>query len=374
MSGSVDNPHNVYITDISNAFYCPVGLGIQLPPNGDQVNGLVVFHDSVVVGRNDDIHVIYGNTNRIDVQDMFLLKKINTHTGFANQSVVQPVHNYLFYLGNDGNVYSMHTTQTNTELLATIILSKTIDLFQAPLNFTYDDFKIACSVFFNDEYYLSIADKVLVYSYRYQAWTLYDKIYARDFVKFEGQFFIGNGFGKLYRFSEGYDDDGMPITAYWKSKRFDMGEPSVFKQFRELFIVAHTYDDYKSTIKVKFEVDYVDIVKTNTIESELSRWGEAVFGDMFNMYNIFASYPIIIGQRGRVIRITFANGVAVHSIVPTNELLPLSVPEDTYCKVIDVDKFYRYNGYSWDEVNNEKIFQPLKVYEINGEYEFRGRR
>ena len=291
-------------------FYFPFAVQLQLPPNGDKVTGLIVFHDSVVIGRYNDVHVIYGNTNDDEIGNTFMLKKINTHAGFANNKVIQPAHNYLFYLGNDGNVYSMHTTQTNTEILATKILSKTVNLFNEPFSFTYDDFTLASSIFYKDEYFLSIRDKVLVYSYRFQAWTVYDGIDSRCFTSYDNQLFMGSGYGSLFRFGEDYNDDGKPIVSYWKSKMFHMGEPSIFKQFREMFIVAHTYDDFKSRIKMMFEVDYfskgtdyfgegVDIV------SQISTWDEAVFGDKFIGFNMLVSKPITIGQRGRVIRIIF---------------------------------------------------------------------
>src|SRR5690606_32990345 len=82
ISGSKDDDDNVFISDVGNGLYFPVFLPIQLPPNSDKINGMIVFHDSVVVGRSNDIHVIYGNTNRTDLSaTLFRLKRINTHTG-----------------------------------------------------------------------------------------------------------------------------------------------------------------------------------------------------------------------------------------------------------------------------------------------------
>lgn len=327
--GDIENPHAIYVSDLNNPMYFPTFMGLQLEPNGEKINGILSAFDTVLVSRPNDIHVIYGNTNRTDTDAYFLIRKVNTHTGFANNDVAKVVHNHIFYLGNDGIVYQMHTTQTDVYLLSTKILSQTIDLFLKPINMTTHDLYDATAIFYNDEYFLNIGDKTLVYSYRYMAWTLYDNINGSSFVIYNNVLFIGNQYGKILNFNDEYNDDGEPIVCYWKSKRFDMDTPSNYKQFREIFVVAHVYDDYTSEIKIEFEIDYYSIIETEIIKSQISKWDEAQFGDQWVEHNILASYPLIIGQRGRVIKFVFGN---------------------------------------------DKLNQPMMIYEINCEYEMKGKR
>lgn len=380
ISGSSDDDDNVFITDIMNGFYCPVFLPIQLPPNGDKVVGLFVFHDSIIVGRNYDIHVIYGNTNRTDLSnDLFRLKRVNTHTGFASHNAVSIAHNYMFFAGHDGNMYAMHTTQTNVDILATQILNHTIDIEKAPISVTNVDLASSYSVFFNDIWYVSIGDKLLLYSYRHRSWTLY------KFTDFSPTSLYIKGYDLIIGINTGvsvkidntkYSDLGKPYQSYWSSKVMDYDQPSVFKQFREFFIVADTFSSYDSDINFTFEVDYIDVKDTHTIQNQISVWGKSKWGDRFINRNIVTSLPIIIGRRGRTLRVTFSNGYFPHSTVATKADLDnvLGKEEGMLVYVTDESAYYLYTDFSWVKQTDENLFQPMKVREVNGEYELRGKR
>lgn len=376
VSGCEDTPHMVYISDVNNTLYFPVNLPLQVPPNSDKIVGLKYFHSAIIIFRKYDVHVLYGNTNRMDTGDMFRLKLINTHTGSVNNNSIQIVHNYLFYLGSDGIVYRLHTPQTNTDLLATKVVSKEIDLFKEPIGYELEDLDSASTIFFNNEYWLSIKDKILVYSYDYMAWTLYNNINATSFLELDGELIIGTDDGRTLQFGVGYSDDYLPYVAYWISKRYDFGIPSNYKQFKELYIIAHVYDDYVSNIKLDFEIDYVNVRDTPVVKSRLSLWAVAQWGDRFITRNIAPSLPLPIGRRGRVIRFMFGNGYFVDGIMETfQDILDLEeYIKDTIYFVKDEKKCYTYNGMRWVEMDEEELYQPLRIYEINGDYEVRSKR
>jgi hypothetical protein len=379
ISGSNVDDDNVFISDIGNAFYTPVYLPIQLPPNSDEVIGLKVFHNSVVVGRGGDAYVIYGNTNRTDLNSaMFRLRKINTHTGFASHGAVDQAHNHLFYLGGDGNVYGMHTTQTNTDILATTILNRTVDVFKHPIGATTANLPNAQSVFFQDEWLLCLGDKVLVYSYRHRAWTLYKffNISITSLFVNNNILLLGTNTGQVVKFSTEYYDLGKPFKASWASRVFDMDNPSSFKQFREFFIVAHTFNDFNSDVNVRFEVDYSDVKDNYKVINQIAIWGKSVFGHRFINRNINASLPIVIGRRGRGIKAILSNGYDESGTVTTYTDLETFTPkyEGTLVYVTDEIKYYLYTNNEWVAQSAEDINQPMKVYEVNGDYELRGKR
>lgn len=382
LSGSSGDDDNVFITDMMNGFYFPVWLPIQMPPNTDKIVGMEVFHDSIIVGRKNDVHVIYGVTNRLESTDLFRLKKINSHTGWANNDTVIPVHNYLYYLGSDGIVYSMYTTHTDVTFLTTKVISKQkIDFLLPPLSFTFEDMGNASAIFYDDCYWLKIKDRVLVYYFSLQSWVVF------EFQGFNVEFFykqgtdllFGTDIGRVVKYGvDGYSDLGEPYLVKWHSTEIDMGVPSTYKQFRELYVVANVYDDYDSVFKIAFDIDYVEIKDLINIQSAVSRWGVSEFGDRFLAKNIVASLPVIIGQRGRVIKIKITNNINLGTPVQTYS--DLSVYGETksgvVVKVLDEDEYYFYCGDSrvWKKKEPRELYYPIKVYEVNGEYELRGKR
>lgn len=377
VSGSEKDNDNVYISAIDNPFYFAVALPMQLPPNSDEVKGLAVFDDGIVIGRRDDLYVIHGMTNNPNLgAELFKLKRINSHTGFANNHSVDVAHNYLFYLGSDGNVYALGTTKQDEWTLSTTILNQQIDLFKFPIDLNKDDLKDAFSIFFDDEWLLSIKDKVLVYSYRHRAWTMYNHLEIRSFYKLQNQLVFGVESGCVSKFSDDYLDYDTPYEAFWISKVFDMEDSNSQKQFREFFIVAHTFEHFKSDIRMTFEIDYVDVDSEVVIENQISIWGVSRFGDRFITRNINASLPFVIGRRGRGIRFKFSNGFTSSGNVETRlDLNDIAnrVYGLTYY-VEDEESYYSFIDGRWVKQSVEDLNQAMQIYQVNGDYELRGKR
>ena len=379
VSGMEDDDDAVFISHISNPFYFPVTLPMRLPPNSDKIVGMHIFDDTVVVGRKDDLYAIFGRTNRPDTGfEPFSLRRINTHTGFANHKAIDIAHNYLFYLGNDGNVYALSSTRLDEKLISTTIISRQLDLFKHPINITRDDFKTANSVFFNDRWYLNIGDVTLVYFYRTRSWTLFKNINATHMYVYKGKLIWSNKDGYIAQFSDNnYLDFGKPYKCYWHSKLMDMGDANSFKQFRECFLVAHTYEEHNSLINVRFEIDYTDVKDRVVIENQISIWGKSKWGDRLINRNINETYPIIIGRRGRNIRFKITNGYEIHGEVNTFDELETyrGRVEGVLVYVLDEEAYYLYTSREWvkQDIEND-LNQRLKFYQVNGDYELRGKR
>lgn len=377
-SGNDKDDDNVFITDVRNAFYFPVSLPIQMPPNSDKIVGMIVYDNSVVIGRQHDIHAIFGNTNRPDMGiEVFNLKRINTHTGFANNHSVDIAHNYLFFLGNDGNMYALGSTRTDDKQLSTTIISQQIDLKKTPINININDLSKANSTFFGDLWYVNIDDKTLIYSYRLRAWTMFKGLNSKCMYVLNNKLIWCNDKGRTVAFSDTeYLDFGAPYEAHWHSKMFDMNESSTYKQFREFYIVAHTYGDYNSDINILFEIDYSDVKDKVTIINQISSWGKSVWGDRLINRNINESLPFVIGKRGRNIRFKITNGHNLRGETATYSNLEYYIgrEEGMVIKVLDENKYYLYTNNAWKLMNEDDLNQRMKFYQINGEYETRGKR
>lgn len=377
VSGSEKDDDNIFITDINNPYYFAVSLPIQIPPNSDKVRGLHVYDDSVVVGRKEDLYAIHGMTNNPELGiEVFQLRKLNAHTGFANHNAISVAHNYLFFLGSDGNAYSLSSTHHDEKTMTTSILSRQINLFSFPIDLKRTDVESATSVFFDDEWYISMKDKVLVYNYRHLAWTMYNHLDIRSFYKKGTQLVWGNERGDTLTFSNDYLDEGIPYRAFWSSKVFDMDDANSNKQFREFFIVAHTFFEYKSDIRLTFEVDYVDVDDSVVINNQIAIWGRSRFGERFITRNINASLPFVIGRRARGIRFTFSNSYDVDGVVDTLSELETyqGKTEGLLVECNETNAYHLYTGGAWKQLEEEDYNQAMRMYQVNGDYEIRGKR
>ena len=377
-SGDKEDNDNVFITRMNNPYYFPTSLPIQLPPNSDKIVGMIVYDDAVVVGRIDDIYTIRGNTNDpITGDEMFKLERMNSHCGFANNRSFNIAHNFLFFVGSDGNMYAVGTTRMDGRFLHTQIISLTLDLFKEPFFFTDADIRTATSYFHKDEWYVSINDITLVYSYKHRAWTYYTRLNARSFYKFGNDLVWGTSEGRLAKFAEdNYLDFGEPYEAYWESKNFDMDDPNMFKQFKEFFIVAHTYEEHNSDIRILFQVDYANVKDSVTIRNNISIWGKSKWGDRLINRNINDSIPFVVGRRGRTIKIRISNGYCVKDIVPTYADLEFYIGriEGILLKTADTGDYYLYTNGAWVLMSQDDLNQRMKIYQLSGDYQMRGRR
>lgn len=377
VAGHDKDDDNVFITDLQNPLYYPVSLPLQIPPTSDKITGLHVFDDSVVVGREWDIYVISGSTNNPELgTEPFKLKKLNTHTGFASHSAVNIAHNYLIFLGSDGNVYAIQNTKTYERDLATTILSRTIDLNAYPIEVSKEDYPNATSFFYNDEWYLNIGNKTMVYNYRHMAWVMYEGLNATSCYGLNGEWIWGRPEGRIATFDkENFFDFGEPFQTLWYSKIFDMDDANSFKQFREFFLVAHTFDLHYSDVYVTFEIDYADVKDRVVISNQVSRWGFAKFGDRFISRRINESVPFSIGRRGRSIRFKITNNYDLDGVVDSyEELENYPAKREGLLVKLSSGGYYLYRNREWVLLEDKELNQRMKIYQINGDYELRGKR
>lgn len=377
VAGNNKDDDNVFISDVQNPYYFPVYLPIQLPPNSDRVRGLSVFDDGVIVGREDDMYVITGLTNNPQASnELFTLRRINTHTGVINQDCMVVAHSFFLFVGSDGEMYALSSFKSDQRQLSSQILSNQINIRRTPFNITDDELKNAVSTFHDDMWYVSFGSKVLVYSYRHKAWTMYTGIKPTAYAILDNELVWGTEGGNLVKPSENYLDMDAPYVALWKSKWLDMGEPIAMKHFRDFFLVAHAYDDALSEIEFSAEIDYSDTVGTTLIRSEVARWGFSKWGARMISRDIAQSPIFNVGKRGRIVRLCFENKYS--SGLPVNTRSELDAHpnkvEGMVVKIKDENNYVRYVGRKWVDVTIGDFNQGMKIYEINGEYELRLKR
>ena len=322
-------PNMIYISDVMNPFYFPASLTLQTPPTGDKITCLRHFNDALIVGRKEDVYAIHGNTNRMDMSNQFSLRKINTHTGIVNNESADTVFNFLFYVGSDGNCYKLTSTSTDERLLATSQVNLKIDFKLPPFNHTLEDLKNCHTGFdpITSEWYVQTGDNTFIYNYRNMAWVRWKGVDCMQFIPTPDKFYYVKRDCSFNIIDDEifYDIDPdnpqirIPIQFYWISKNIDFGKPSRVKQIRDTFLISEIIGTHPSDIRIKYEADYVAVVKEHNISSEIALWNLARW-DMhrFVYKNIIRSLPIMVGRRCRNFKIFIGNGYEFKGIV--NEL------------------------------------------------------
>lgn len=328
-SADIDpDPNTIYISDIMNPVYFPASLPLQTPPTGDKITCLRQFNDALIVGRKDDIYAVHGNSNRMDSSQQFTLKKINTHTGIANNYSADTIFNFLFYVGSDGNCYKLTSTSTSVELLATQQVNQKIDFKLPPFNKDISEIVASHTAFdpIRGEWHIQVGNDTFVYNYRNFAWVRWKGVECMQFISTDDKFFYVKDDGSFYIIDENifydmsleYPELRIPIQFYWVSKNIDFDTPSRIKQIRDTFLISEIIGTHPSDIRVKYEADYVAVTKEHNISSEVARWNLAKWDEHRFVYkNIIRSLPIMVGRRCRNFKVFIGNGYEFKGVYGT---------------------------------------------------------
>jgi hypothetical protein len=203
---------------------------------------------------------------------------------------------------------------------------------------------------------------------------------------FDDTFLLGRDMLELMFFDDKiyYDYDyqypslKLSIPCFWTSRYLDFGTPVRIKQIRDTYVVSEVYDDVRSDVRVKYDIDYVTVEKETSVESEISLWGKAIWDkSRFIASNISRSLPIMVGRRGKIFKIWIGNGYKFKDYV---NVLPhqseSNVGDLFYCG----GKFYVRQPRNYEtreyyrELDEKELYQPMRIYEISGLYEYKGYR
>lgn len=395
VSGNDSNPNMVYISDILNPHYFPASLPIQTPPVGDVITALHLYNDKLIIGRRDSIYYLSGNTNR-DINSAYVLKHINTHTGMPNPNCADIVGNYLFYVGTNGQCYKLSTSLSDSTSVSTTQVNIAFDFTLAPLKKSVNDIR-RCHTGFDPvkgEWYIQIDEDTVVYNYGLMAWTRYDNLDNIKFITIDNKFYIvrrDNTFNvfddTLYCDTYKYDTNTkVPIECYWKSKTIDFGVPTRIKQIRDTYLVSETWENFVCDIRIKYDIDYIDVVSNQTVTNKVPLWNKVNWDEeRFYSYNTITSLPIMVGRRGRTFNITIETPYrfkGIYNHIPTGEefkigeIIQLRSGFDESIDGYMIRTEYDLNtGTFWKTIDNiEDFFQPVKIYELSGVYQLRGYR
>lgn len=219
-------------------------LDVQ-PEDGDRITGLGVFQDTLIVFKQFSIYQFTFD----DTGDPVVVP-ITRAAGCVSHKSISSVENDLYFLSREG-VRVLGNEANFFNAIRTSILSKRLqDLTDAMSEANY---KKASSIYFKNEYILSIPDSTgvltyqIVYNKQFQSWTKWSNINAQAFTKFVNTdnemflIFLKESGTQCYTFTpDVYSDDGAPINSYMLSKVYDFKSPDITKYFVDLGLMFRT--------------------------------------------------------------------------------------------------------------------------------------
>ena len=285
-TGDVDQPHEIRACNVNQPYYYPAALSLAMSPNGDEVQDILEFDGSLIVGRKKDIYSIYGNSTNNSSESLFTIKKLDATTGFISSNCGSLINNFYLFLGNDGKFYKLNTPTTNTDYLMIRPLTSYIDIFEKPLDLLRSDCDWITSVAFDNCVYWSIGDKILVYSYDHQAFTYYKDLNCKCIYTNGIDLFFGGTNGSRYKFDESvWSDDGDAISAVFKTKTFS-NDSSTYKYWEQLMCTFVRPKSQSASVNITVDFDKT-YAKAHTIfpiavdltaaKFDTAKWGESTF-------------------------------------------------------------------------------------------------
>ena len=322
IAGDEKSPNTVYMTAFSSQapqpLYFPASASVSVKPNGKAIVDLVVFDNALIIGRNEDIFVLYGDTpyptSLVSNGTQFYLKQLDATTGFMNTNCGALINNYYIYLGYDGRFYALNTPTTYVEYLMTKPLDFKCDVYNAPFSFPRNTILNVDAIAYRNEVLFALDGFVIVYSYDNMAYTYYTGWKANTLFTNGNILLMGTEDGNLVRWCDEnsvvYDDLGEPIESVLSTKQYDLNMSAMFKYFKRFSLTTYAHDTYGCIISVDLEVDYYKQTTSGgwSVESQNSRFGISKWGMVrFNDQDVLKSYWQNLDIKGRTIKFTFSN-------------------------------------------------------------------
>jgi len=327
LSGNSTYPSRVYYSELDDPETWGANDFFDVnPDDGDKIIGLAVTLDSLVIFKEYNIYILYGDTpTYTEGLTLWRVKKASVSTGSASQGSISNWNRNLIYLSRNEGVQLFGGGVTSDEVefdsMTSALLSKDITPTIGGLN--ESRFNQVEGVIFDYKYILSVPNGSsttnnlnLVYDFRKNGWSLWNIpancwcVYRSSGVDY--LYFGSTSTGKIYRYTPTtYSDNGTAINAYYQTKDFDLGEASVDKTFRKFYVVLNRASDFTLTIEPELNFgDTTPKVSSYSIGSVASDslWGTMVWGtDKWGAATASSSGKQIMNDRAEFINYTFSN-------------------------------------------------------------------
>jgi len=302
--------------------------------DGDKITGLFVTLDSLIIFKEYNVYILYGDTpSYTEGLTLWRIKKASTDTGSVNQGSITSYGKNLVYLSRNKGIQafggSAATTEVEFDSIVSAAMSENIQDTMDGLNETR--FDQAEAIIYDNKYICSVPngssttnDLNLVYDFYKgkddrSGWTLWD-IPANCWCIFRTSgidycYFGSTTTGTIYRITPStYTDNGTAIDAYYQTKDFDFSTDknnlsANDKIYRKLYVILNKSEDFDITVtpEVDFGDTSIDAISIGANASD-SLWDTMVWGtDRWGAATTSTSDKQIMNARGKYINYKFAN-------------------------------------------------------------------
>ena len=273
------------LNDNADASYFPQKYQYSIKGSDKAVTGFKVHYNKLVVFKEELTCTVTASIG-LDNEASFPIEFLNTDVGCDIPNSIQLINNNIVFANTYGGVHMIVSTDVIGEK-AIVPISRNVNGTHDRPGLIYEDLtelKRACSIDFNNKYYLCVGSKCYIWDYKdnYNVnypnklkWFIWDNINAYRFAVRGNQLLYGHkDIGMLCRFNASTSDFGNGIKGVWKSKLIDFGYPDYLKTISYIWYTCKA--NAASDIKINYYNDSGDVVSSAVIPaSELSsfEWG-----------------------------------------------------------------------------------------------------
>lgn len=256
--------------------------------DGDKITGLAKFQGVLVVFKERSIWQL-----TFDASGNPTVTQVSSSVGCVGHRSVDNVENDVIFLSRLG--YYALGNQAN--YAANVIRTNEISQKIHPLitTITAANLPSTASLYSDYVFYSSIAtggtttnNKTITFDRRYTAWSVLTNVNANAFTEYidssnvKHLYYAADDEAKVYEIDTSYSDNGTAINAYWQSKNFDFGDPSLYKQVIDCDIILR---QLSGSVTITFITDNGTVAKTTTLSSSNDLSG-TVGSDLWGAYGV----------------------------------------------------------------------------------------
>ena len=240
---------------------------------GKEVVGFAKMNTVMYVFLKDSIHQISpvantGSSSALDHSE----STISNSIGCRSSRSIENVENDIFFI--DNTVYSLGEVRNYVAIRTTNVSGKVQKLFSNLLQSAVSDIT---SIYYDKEEMFLVSvqtsgssnDHIIGYHLPYKAWFYWDGFKVNSFLDYidsnsvKHLYFGSDDSSYIYEMFQGLLDDGLAVSAYYKTKQFDLTKFNIEKIFQSIAIqFGGTY----GVVTIKFYVDGV-LAETFSVSS-----------------------------------------------------------------------------------------------------------
>lgn len=232
LSGNSEYPNRIFRSGLYNATYFPENGYSDLGSNNEPIMALTKQYDSAIILKQNSVWQYNFELN--NGSPYYYSKPLNDEFGCIARDSVQIIDNNPTWLSKKGVVALVNSNvrdERNVKIISEKVNAKLLQ----------EELKSGVSCDYKGKYMLSFNGNTYIFDYLKGIWLYWDNIKASCFFEYENILYLGdNTKGLIHRFLNEkdilrYNDDGLPINCYWKSKLLDFNLPHMLKTVRKLF-------------------------------------------------------------------------------------------------------------------------------------------